>query len=203
MADETKVVDSIQSDITETKVTNPVEGGVTEKADDLEKRIQSAVDKTASKIKKEYEAKLSNLEAELAKERKAKMTDAERIEAERKEFEEKSKALAERERKLTIIEALAGVGLPADFANRISGTTEDEIKADAKALKEYLDMRAHELSESEIAKRLAGEAPKGGTKTDVSTLQGQYDKAKARNDVATMIALKRQAKQSGETLKEF
>ncbi len=161
MADEVKVVDSIQSDITETKVTNPIEGGVTN-TDDLEKRIQSAVDKTASKIKKEYEAKLSNLETELAKERKAKMTEAERIEAERKEFEEKSKTLMDRERKLTIIEALASVGLPKDFANRISGTTEDEITADAKSLKEYLDSKAHEMSEAEIAKRLKGDTPKGG-----------------------------------------
>lgn len=188
MADDVKVVDSIQSDITETKVTNPVEGGVTEKADDLEKRIQSAVDKTASKIKKEYEAKLSTLETELANERKAKMTDAERIEAERKEFEEKSKALAERERKLTIIEALAGVGLPPDFANRISGTTEDEIKADAKALKEYLDARAHELSEAEIAKRLKGDNPKGGdtktklTEAEIEKLPTREERQKARRD---------------------
>ncbi len=187
MADETKVVDSIQSDITETKVTNPTEGGVPN-ADDLEKRIQSAVDKTASKIKKEYEAKLSNLEAELAKERKAKMTDAERIEAERKEFEEKSKALAERERKLMIIEALASVGLPADFANRISGTTEDEIKADAKALKEFLDKKAHELSEAEIAKRLKGETPKGGetkkrlTEAEIEKLPTREERQKARRE---------------------
>lgn len=188
MADEAKVVDSIQSDITETKVTNPVEGGVTEKTDDLDKRIQSAVDKTASKIKKEYEAKLSNLETELAKERKAKMTEAERIEAERKEFEERSKALAERERKLTIIEALAGAGLPADFANRISGTTEDEIKADAKALKEYLDARAHELSEAEIAKRLKGDNPKGGdtktklTEAEIEKLPTREERQKARRE---------------------
>ena len=189
MADEAKVVDSIQSDITETKVTNPVEGGVTEKADDLEKRIQSAVDKTASKIKKEYEAKLSNLEAELAKERKAKMTDAERIEAERKEFEEKSKALAERERKLTVIEALAGVGLPADFANRISGTTEDEIQADAKVLKEFLDKRAHELSEAEIARRLKGDTPKGGQKTsDKVMTRVSFEKLDPQAKIDFMVA---------------
>ena len=54
MADEAKAVDSIQSDIAESKATNPIEGGVPN-TDDLEKRIQSAVDKTASKIKKEYE----------------------------------------------------------------------------------------------------------------------------------------------------
>ena len=161
MADEVKT-NPIEGGVsTEEKVTNPIEGGVTN-TDDLEKRIQSAVDKTASKIKKEYEAKLSNLETELAKERKAKMTEAERIEAERKEFEEKSKALMDRERKLTIIEALASVGLPKEFANRISGTTEDEITADAKSLKDYLDSKAHEMSEAEIAKRLKGDTPKGG-----------------------------------------
>jgi hypothetical protein len=172
---------------TEEKVTNPIEGGVTN-TDDLEKRIQSAVDKTASKIKKEYEAKLSNLEAELAKERKAKMTEAERIEAERKEFEEKSKALAERERKLMIIEALAGVGLPPEFANRISGKDEDEIKADAMALKEFLDKRAHELSEAEIAKRLKGETPKGGetkkklTEAEIEKLPTREERQKARRE---------------------
>ena len=68
----------------------------------------------------------------------------------------------DRERKLTIIEALASVGLPKEFANRISGTTEDEITADAKSLKDYLDSKAHEMSEAEIAKRLKGDTPKGG-----------------------------------------
>jgi hypothetical protein len=90
------------------------------------------------------------------------MTDEQKREAEKKELEDRAKALAERERKLTVIEALADVGLPPDFANRISGKSEDEIKADAKALKEFLDKKAHELSEAEIAKRLKGDTPKGG-----------------------------------------
>ena len=188
MADEAKAVDSIQSDIAETKVTNPTEGGVPN-TDDLDKRIQSAVDKTASKIKKEYEAKLSTLETELANERKAKMTDAERIEAERKEFEEKSKTLINRERKLTIIEALVSVGLPKDFANRISGNTEDEIIADAKALKEFLDTRAHELSEAEIAKRLKGDIPKGGQKTsDKVMTRESFEKLDPQAKIDFMVA---------------
>jgi len=187
MADETKVVDSIQSDITETKVTNPVEGGVTN-TDDLEKRIQSAVDKTASKIKKEYEAKLAEANSKLAEIQKSQMTDEQKREAEKRELEERAKALAERERKLMIIEALAGVGLPADFANRISGTTEDEIQADAKVLKEFLDKRAHELSEAEIAKRLKGEVPKGGeakkklTEAEIEKLPTREERQKARRD---------------------
>ena len=187
MADDVKT-NPIEGGVsTEPSVTNPIEGGVTN-TDDLEKRIQSAVDKTASKIKKEYAAKLSNLETELAKERKAKMTEAERIEAERKEFEEKSKTLMDRERKLTIIEALASVGLPKEFANRISGTTEDEITADAKSLKDYLDSKAHEMSEAEIAKRLKGEVPKGGetkkklTEAEIEKLPTREERQKARRE---------------------
>ena len=57
MADEVKTNPDLGGVSTEEKkVTNPEQGGVTN-TDDLEKRIQSAVDKTASKIKKEYEAK--------------------------------------------------------------------------------------------------------------------------------------------------
>lgn len=175
---------------TEEKVTNPEQGGVTS-TDDLEKRIQSAVDKTASKIKKEYEAKLSTLETELAKERKAKMTDAERIEAERKEFEEKAKTLVERERRLTIIETFASVGLPKDFANRISinGTTEEEITANAKAIKDYLDSEAHKASESEIAKRLKGDTPKGGQKTsDKVMTRESFEKLDPQAKIDFMVA---------------
>jgi len=188
MADETKVVDSIQSDITETKVTNPVEGGVTN-TDDLEKRIQSAVDKTASKIKKEYEAKLAEANSKLAEIQKSQMTDEQKREAEKRELEERAKALADRERKLTVIEALADVGLPPDFANRISGTTEDEIKADAKALKEFLDKRAHELSEAEIARRLKGDTPKGGQKTsDKVMTRESFEKLDPQAKIDFMVA---------------
>jgi len=162
MADEVKT-NPIEGGVsTEPSVTNPIEGGVTEKTDDLEKRIQSAVDKTASKIKKEYEAKLAEANSKLAEIQKSQMTDEQKREAEKRELEERAKALADRERKLTVIEALADVGLPPDFANRISGKSEDEIRADAKALKDFLDKKAHELSEAEIAKRLKGEVPKGG-----------------------------------------
>lgn len=187
MAEEVKTNQETGGVSTEEKVTNPEQGGVTS-TDDLEKRIQSAVDKTASKIKKEYEAKLSEAHAKLAEIQKSQMTEEQKREAEHKELEEKAKALAERERKLTIIEALSGVGLPLDFANRISGTTEDEIKADAKALKDFLDKRAHELSESEIAKRLAGDKPKGGdtkrkmTEEEIEKLPSREERQKARRD---------------------
>jgi hypothetical protein len=187
MADEVKT-NPIEGGVsTEEKVTNPIEGGVTN-TDDLEKRIQSAVDKTASKIKKEYEAKLAEANSELSKIKKSQMTDEQKHEAEKRELEERTKALADRERKLTVIEALADVGLPPDFANRISGKSEDEIKSDAKALKEFLDKKAHELSEAEIAKRLKGENPKGGdtkpklTEAEIEKLPTREERQKARRD---------------------
>ena len=187
MADEVKT-NPIEGGVsTEEKVTNPIEGGVTN-TDDLEKRIQSAVDKTASKIKKEYEAKLAEANSKLAEIQKSQMTDEQKREAEKKELEDRAKALAERERKLTVIEALADVGLPPDFANRISGKDEDEIKADAKALKEFLDKKAHELSEAEIAKRLKGEVPKGGepkkklTEAEIEKLPTREERQKARRE---------------------
>ena len=187
MADDVKVEDSIQSDPTVVKATNPIEGGVTN-TDDLEKRIQSAVDKTASKIKKEYEAKLAEANSKLAEIQKSQMTDEQKREAEKRELEERANALADRERKLTVIEALADVGLPPDFANRISGKSEDEIKADAKVLKEFLDKKAHELSEAEIAKRLKGDTPKGGeskkklTEAEIEKLPTREERQKARRE---------------------
>ena len=187
MADEVKT-NPIEGGVsTEPSVTNPIEGGVTN-TDDLEKRIQSAVDKTASKIKKEYEAKLAEANSKLAEIQKSQMTDEQKREAEKRELEERAKALADRERKLTVIEALADVGLPPDFANRISGKSEDEIKADAKALKEFLDKKAHELSEAEIAKRLKGEVPKGGetkkklTEAEIEKLPTREERQKARRE---------------------
>ena len=192
MADEQVQVES-QVQVEEPKVEESA--GLEKRLAELEERYKKEL-AGLNKRNSELEKKVKLTEQE-------KMTEAERLEAERKELQAEKDAIKREKINLQIIKELASVGLPADFANRISGETEDEIKADVKALKDFLDKRAHELSEAEIAKRLAGDAPKGGQKTDVSTLQGMYDKAKARNDVAGMVAIKRQAKKAGEVLKEF
>ena len=192
MADEQVQVES-QVQVEEPKVEESA--GLDKRLAELEERYKKEL-AGLNKRNSELEKKVKATEAE-------KMTEAERLEAERKELQAEKDAIKREKINLQIIKELASVGLPADFANRISGENEDEIKADVKALKEFLDKKAHELSEAEIAKRLGGEPPKGGQKTEVSTLQGMYDKAKARNDVAGMVAIKRQAKQAGEVLKEF
>lgn len=177
---------------------------------DIEKMIAEANAKLKAELEERYKKEIaglnkrnSELEGKVKKTEMEKMSEAERIEAERRELEAEKQAIKQQKIDLMVARELASSGLPEEFAKRISGETEDEIKADVKWLKDFLTSKAHELSEGEIAKRLGGEPPKGGQKTDVSTLQGMYDKAKARNDVAGMVAIKRQAKQAGEVLKEF
>ena len=190
MADLEKVqTDSIQSDVsTETKVTNP-EGGVTKQDDsDIDKKIQSAIDKTASKIKKEYESKLQEAQAKISKFEKSQMTEEQQKEADRKEYEERTNALAQREQKLMVLETMTSVGLPQEFAKYISGKTEDEILVSVTGLKKHIAEEAQKLATSEINKRLGGAPPKGGTATktiteeEIEKLPTREERMKARKE---------------------
>ena len=152
----------------------------TDKLVELEERYKKEL-AGLNKRNSELEKKVKATEAE-------KMTEAERLEAERKELQAEKDAIKREKINLQIVKELASVGLPADFANRISGETEDEIKADAKALKDFLDKKAHELSEAEIAKRLKGEVPKGGetkkklTEAEIEKLPTREERQKARRE---------------------
>ena len=155
----------------------------------------AGLDKRLAELEERYKKELAGLNkrnSELEKKVKLteqeKMTEAERLEAERKELQAEKDAIKREKINLQIIKELASVGLPADFANRISGENEDEIKADVKALKEFLDKKAHELSEAEIAKRLKGEVPKGGeskkklTEAEIEKLPTREERQKARRE---------------------
>jgi len=130
----------------------------------------------------------SELEKKVKLTEQEKMTEAEKLEAERKELQAEKDSIKRERINLQIIKELASVGLPADFANRISGETDDEIEADVKALNRYLETRAHELSEAEIAKRLKGDSPKGGdtktklTEAEIEKLPTREERQKARRD---------------------
>lgn len=156
MADDKQVQDVNQEQVGETKQDSQL---------NVEELIAQKTAEIAERYKKEI-AGLNKRNSELEKKVKLteqeKMTEAERLEAERKELQAEKDAIKREKINLQIIKELASVGLPPDFANRISGETEDEIKADVKAMKEFLDKKAHELSEAEIAKRLQGDIPKGG-----------------------------------------
>ena len=177
MADEQVQVES-QVQVEEPKVEESA--GLDKRLAELEERYKKEI-AGLNKRNSELEKKVKLTEQE-------KMTEAERLEAERKELQAEKDAIKREKINLQIIKELASVGLPADFANRISGETEDEIKADVKALNKYLDELAHKRSEAEIAKRLKGEVPKGGetkkklTEAEIEKLPTREERQKARRE---------------------
>ena len=136
MADDKQVQDVNQEQVDETKQDSQL---------NVEELIAQKTAEIAEQYKKEL-AGLNKRNSELEKKVKLteqeKMTEAERLEAERKELQAEKDAIKREKINLQIIKELASVGLPADFANRISGESEDEIKADVKALNKFLDERA-------------------------------------------------------------
>ena len=93
------------------------------------------------------------------------MTETERLEAERKELQAEKDAIKREKINLQIIKELASVGkgLPSRvLQNALAEPQRKRLRQDVLDLKSFLDKRAHELSESEIAKRLQGDTPKGG-----------------------------------------
>lgn len=159
--------------------------------DEPKVELDSKIVELEEKYKKEL-AGLNKRNSELEKKVKLteqeKMTEAEKLEAERKELQAEKDSIKREKINLQIIKELASVGLPADFANRISGENEDEIKADVKALNKFLDERAHERSEAEIAKRLKGDIPRGGdtktklTEAEIEKLPTREERQKARRE---------------------
>jgi DNA replicative helicase MCM subunit Mcm2 (Cdc46/Mcm family) len=83
--------------------------------------------------------------------------------------------------------------LPKELAKSISGETEEEIQASAKALKELLDSQAQAIAEAEIAKRFGGKEPSGGTSVkklteeEIEKLPTLAERQKARRDSGLII----------------
>ena len=78
------------------------------------------------------------LKARLAEFERAQMTEQEKTAADLKTAQDRVAALeaqiAEQQRQAAVAEALKTVGLPADLAGRLQGSTPEELAADAKAL---------------------------------------------------------------------
>ena len=119
MADDKQVQDVNQEQVDETKQDSQL---------NVEELIAQKTAEIAEQYKKEL-AGLNKRNSELEKKVKLteqeKMTEAERLEAERKELQAEKDAIKREKINLQIIKELASVGLPADFANRISGESED------------------------------------------------------------------------------
>lgn len=121
-------------------------------------------DSTISKLSKEKE------QAEMEK-----LSEAERAEAEKqkaiKEAEEIKAETAKLRRDRDLAKVLYESGLDADkFGKRISGETEEEMKADAEVLKAEIKAAVDAGIEAEINRRFGGDGPKdtGREKKDLS-----------------------------------
>lgn len=85
-----------------------------------------------------FEEENAALKARLAEFERAQMTEQEKTAADLKTAQDRVAALeaqiAEQHRQAAVAKALKTVGLPADLAGRLQGSTPEELAADAKAL---------------------------------------------------------------------
>ncbi len=149
--------------------------------DEARKMAQSERDKTAQKMQKQ----LDELNERLKRSEREKLTEEERRKAEteeaNKELEEIRKQSKTERQQMIVARELYNAGLPEDFAKRINGGDDDEIKADVLALKAYLDKQAQTIAEVELKKRLGGVEPKGGNAPAGKTMsEGEFLKLTAK-----------------------
>lgn len=175
----------------------------------VEELVSKAIEEVKEKFKSEVAGlnrRNSELEKELKKKDLEKLSEKERIQAEldeaRKEKERIEREAADIVRGRNVDKALYDAGLAQDFAKRIIGDTDEEIKADVKTLKKFLEAEINKGIEAEVNKRLAGKAPQQGGPTTPGDLQSLFNAAKAKNSGPEMIAIRRQAAREGITLTE-
>lgn len=99
--------------------------------------LKSALDKEreANKSNKGAAEKLAKLEKEAEEKRKAELSESERLKLEKDQAEKKAAALELKDMQRT---AADKAGLPAEFADRLKGTTPEEMAEDAKKLLEAM-----------------------------------------------------------------
>ncbi len=136
---------------------------------DIEKRLAEIESKYA-KEKAGLDRRNSELENKLKAIEREKMIEAEKLDAMRKEVEEERLSARREKTEFLKLKHLANAGLPEDFAKRISGESEDDIKSDVVSLKEFVESLAHKLSDSQLAKKLGGAPPKGGETGSTKTM---------------------------------
>jgi len=111
--------------------------------EELDALIQGRLDRERKKYADYPDLKAKAAEFEKAKQ--AQMTEAEKKDAALKEYEAKiadlTNQLTDREAKVLRVQALEEAGLPTSWAERVHGTTAEEIKADVGELTKLLGVK--------------------------------------------------------------
>ena len=152
---------------------------VNEPTNELEKRLE--------KLESQYKSEIAGLNRKISEKDEAlkrfereKMTEAERIEAERKEIETERARISAERLALTnqkIIESeLRSAGLPLEFAKRIQGQNESDIKSDVLALKDLFQTSVTQVVEKTVNERLSGKPPKSTEEQKNTITRTEFDK---------------------------
>jgi len=134
---------------------------------EMEKRLRSEIS-GLNKKNSELEKKARELELE-------KMSEEEAAAQKIKDAESRIQELSKQERDLSISLKLVDAGLPKEWAKRVSGTTEEEIVADIKELKEFAEGLALKISDAKIKSALGGKAPEGGSTQKDSMTRAEFE----------------------------
>ncbi len=140
-----------------------------------------------NKRNSELEKQLAEIKATLDAEKKAKMSKEELIKAEHEEIEKEKQTIAQERRNLTVSKALLNAGLdPKIYANRIVGSSAEEIEADVQAFKDILDGTIKNRTDEKIKEVLNVKTPVGGsnatplTEAEIEKLPTYQERQKAR-----------------------
>lgn len=168
---------------------------------DVSAQLEEMKQKLESELSEKFKSEVAGLNrknSELQKMLKDKELEG-KSEAEQKEMllKEKENILKEIEqlnRGRLIDQELNNVGLPLEFAKRIIGVDEANIKEDVKNMKAYIDKLAQDKADKMINEKMSGKAPEGGTSPSQISLDEQIKQAQAAGDFVKVMALKEQKK---------
>lgn len=123
--------------------TEQAESRLPRTQEELDALVQGRLDRERKKFA-DYDT-LKKTASEFEKQKQAAMTESERKDAAIKDYEAKiadlTNQLTDREAKVLRVQMLEEEGLPTSWAERVRGTTPEDIKADVAELKKLLGVK--------------------------------------------------------------
>ena len=162
----------------ENKQPQPTEVEAQETPEQVEAQVQeNETELRLAEIEKNYKNEIaglnravSKLTNQLKESERAKMSEEEKAKDIIKDAEERIAKADQKEREYFIKVQLQESGLPANFAGRVIGTTEEEIERDIATLKETFSGIVNEHTQKEVTKRFSTPDPKGGQSPESKTI---------------------------------
>ena len=145
-------------------IDNSNGNGSAEKVD-----VSSEIEKVKIELEQKFKSEIAGLNrrnSELENLIKQKELEGKTEEERNTLLKEENKRIQEEnaklERERIIDRELSNAGLPLEFAKRITGMDEANIKEDIRVMKEYVDSLVQDKADGIIKERLAGKPPESG-----------------------------------------